>query len=149
MRAVIQRVSRAAVRVGVRETGTIGRGLLVLLGVKEGDSKKDASYLAEKTVNLRIFEDDKKVMNRSAVDLGAEILVVSQFTLLADCRKGRRPSYSKAAQPQRANELYLYYVDAIRKEGLQVATGEFQAMMQVELINDGPVTILLDSEKCF
>lgn len=149
MRAVIQRVSRAAVRVAVRETGTIGRGLLVLLGVKEGDSKKDASYLAEKTVNLRIFEDDKKVMNRSAVDLGAEILVVSQFTLLGDCRKGRRPSYSKAAQPQRANELYLYYVDAIRKAGLQVATGEFQAMMQVELINDGPVTILLDSEKCF
>ena len=149
MRAVIQRVSRATVRVADRQTGSIGRGLLVLLGVRDGDSEKDASYLAEKTVHLRIFEDDKAIMNRSAMDLDAEVLVVSQFTLFGDCRKGRRPSYSKAAPPQKANALYMYYVEAIRKTGLQVATGEFQAMMQVELVNDGPVTILLDSEKCF
>ena len=149
MRAVIQRVSQARVSVAGKETGAIGSGLLVLLGVKEGDSEKDASYLAEKTVHLRIFEDENGVMNRSVLDLGAKVLVVSQFTLFGDCRKGRRPSYSKAAPPQTANALYLYYVDTIRKAGLTVATGEFQAMMEVGLVNDGPVTILLDSEKTF
>ncbi|MEJ2690826.1 MAG: D-aminoacyl-tRNA deacylase [Deltaproteobacteria bacterium] len=147
MRAVIQRVRQASVKVADRETGSIGRGLLVLLGVKEGDSEKDMAYLAEKTMHLRIFEDEKEVMNRSVLDLGAEVLVVSQFTLYGDCRKGRRPSYSKAATPQTANHFYQCFVEAIRQTGLRVATGEFQAMMQVELINDGPVTILLDSEK--
>lgn len=149
MRAVIQRVSRARVKVGDKEAGAIGRGLLVLLGVKGGDNEKDAAYLAEKTIHLRIFEDEKAVMNRSVLDLGAEVLVVSQFTLFGDCRKGRRPSYSKAAPPHTANSLYQYYVETIRQRGLTVATGEFQAMMQVELVNDGPVTILLDSEKIF
>jgi len=149
MRAVIQRVSEARVTVTGRETGAIGKGLLVLLGIKDGDTEKDAAYLAEKTAHLRIFEDENGVMNLSAKDTGARILVVSQFTLFGDCRKGRRPSYSKAAPPDMANALYLFYAQSIQKLGLQVATGEFQAMMQVSLVNDGPVTILLDSEKCF
>ena len=149
MRAVIQRVSEARVTVSGRERGAIGKGLLVLLGVKDGDSKKDAEYLAEKTVHLRIFEDEKKIMNLSAKDTDAEILVVSQFTLFGDCRKGRRPSYSKAASPQLANVLYQDFVTMLQRNGLKVATGEFQAMMQVALVNDGPVTILLDSEKAF
>jgi len=149
MRAVIQRVSEACVTVSGRKTGAIGKGLLVLLGVKAGDTEKDAAYLAEKTVHLRVFEDEKGVMNLSAKDTGLEILVVSQFTLFGDCRKGRRPSYAKAAPPEEANTLYLVYTKALQKLGLPVATGEFQAMMQVSLVNDGPVTILLDSEKCF
>ena len=149
MRAVIQRVSEACVTVSGRKTGAIGKGLLVLLGVKTGDTEKDAAYLAEKTVHLRVFEDEKGVMNLSAKDTGLEILVVSQFTLFGDCRKGRRPSYAKAAPPEEANTLYLVYTKALQKFGLPVATGEFQAMMQVSLVNDGPVTILLDSEKCF
>ena len=149
MRAVIQRVSEACVTVSGRKTGAIGKGLLVLLGVKTGDTEKDAAYLAEKTVHLRVFEDEKGVMNLSAKDTGLEILVVSQFTLFGDCRKGRRPSYAKAAPPEEANTLYLVYTKALQKLGLPVATGEFQAMMQVSLVNDGPVTILLDSEKCF
>jgi D-tyrosyl-tRNA(Tyr) deacylase len=149
MRAVIQRVSEARVTVSGRKTGAIGKGLLVFLGVKEGDTEKDAEYLAGKTAHLRIFEDVNGMMNLSAKSTGAEILVVSQFTLFGDCRKGRRPSYSKAAPPDMANALYLFYTQAMQKFGLHVATGEFQAMMQVSLINDGPVTILLDSEKCF
>jgi len=149
MRAVIQRVSEARVTVGDRETGAIGTGLLVLLGVKEGDTEKDTAYLAEKTAYLRIFEDEQGVMNLSALDLGAQILVVSQFTLYGDCRKGRRPSYSRAARPELANRLYLSYTESLRQLGMTVATGEFQAMMRVSLVNEGPVTILLDSEKGF
>jgi len=122
---------------------------LVLLGVSVDDTEKDASYLVEKTLNLRIFEDSEDKMNLSLLDIGGEILVVSQFTLYGDVRKGRRPSFIDAAQPEKANQLYEYFVSEIRKKLLRVETGKFQAMMDVELINDGPVTILLDSQKNF
>lgn len=149
MRAVIQRVSRAKVTVGDEITGEIGKGLLILLGVSVKDSEKDAVFLLEKTLNLRIFEDAEDKMNFSLLDISGELLVVSQFTLYGDVRKGRRPSFIEAAPPEKANMLYEYFVAEARKKVDQVATGKFQAMMDVELVNDGPVTILLDSEKQF
>ncbi|MDH3454006.1 MAG: D-aminoacyl-tRNA deacylase, partial [Desulfuromonadales bacterium] len=129
--------------------GAIDQGLLVLLGVAQGDSAKDAAYLADKTAGLRIFEDDDGKMNRSVEEIDGSILVVSQFTLLGDCRKGRRPGFSDAAPPELADALYLDYVDTLRRRGINVATGVFRADMQVALINDGPVTIMLDSRKQF
>ena len=149
MRAVVQRVSRASVSVGGETVGAIGAGLLVLLGVSKDDSDADAAYLADKTAGLRILEDEGGKMNRSAEDAGAEILVVSQFTLYADARRGRRPSFEAAARPERAEALYRLYIRRLRGKGLTVAAGKFQAMMDVELTNRGPVTILLDSAKRF
>ena len=149
MRAVVQRVSRASVTVEGKITGTIERGLLVLLGVGENDSESDADYLAEKIIGLRIFEDENEKMNLSVKDGGGSVLAVSQFTLYGDVRKGRRPSFDAAARPERARELYEYFVAQVRNTGLRCETGIFQAMMQVELVNDGPVTILLDSSKVF
>ena len=149
MRAVIQRVSRASVTVADETVGAIDQGLMVLLGVAHGDTAKDAVYLADKTAGLRIFEDDNGKMNRSVEDIDGDILVVSQFTLLGDCRKGRRPGFTDAAPPELADTLYEEYVDALRNQGITVATGVFRANMQVALINDGPVTIMLDSRKQF
>ena len=149
MRAVVQRVKRAKVTVGREITGEIGKGLLVLLGVSVRDAEKDAAYLAEKTLNLRVFEDADDKMNLSLLDIKGELLVVSQFTLYGDATRGRRPSFIDAAPPIRANTLYEVYVAETRKQLDRVATGRFQAMMDVELVNDGPVTILLDSEKKF
>jgi len=149
MRAVIQRVSRASVTVDGETVGEIGSGLLVLLGVSVDDSESDADYLAEKTINLRIFEDEDGKMNRSLVEAGGGLLVVSQFTLYGDARKGRRPSFIKAALPDRANELYEHFVDRTKRTVERVECGRFQAVMDVELVNDGPVTILLDSNKEF
>ena len=149
MRAVVQRVSRARVTVGGEVTGSIGRGLLVLLGVSVRDNDKDAIYLAEKTLNLRIFEDAEDKMNLSLVDVNGGLLVVSQFTLYGDATRGRRPSFIDAAPPERANHLYQTFLAEARKQLAVVETGRFQAMMDVELVNDGPVTILLDSEKHF
>jgi D-aminoacyl-tRNA deacylase len=149
MRAVIQRVSRARVTVDEGVTGEIGAGLLVLLGVAEGDTEAEAGYLADKTIGLRIFEDDAGKMNLSVTDVAGAILVVSQFTLYGDVRKGKRPSFDRAARPEEANRLYEYFVQRVRAAGVQCETGKFQAMMEVELVNDGPVTILLDSEKIF
>ena len=149
MRAVVQRVKRASVTVGSEITGEIGKGLLVLLGVSVRDSERDAAYLADKTLNLRVFEDADDRMNRSLLDIKGELLVVSQFTLYGDATRGRRPSFIDAAPPIRANTLYEAYVTEARKQVPIVETGRFQAMMDVELINDGPVTILLDSEKNF
>jgi D-tyrosyl-tRNA(Tyr) deacylase len=146
MRAFIQRVSRAEVRVEGRTAGTIGPGLLVLLGVAKPDLPSDAEYLADKTAGLRIFQDKNQKMNLSVTDAGGSLLVVSQFTLYGDCRKGRRPSFDAAAPPDQAKALYEHYVRALRATGLRVETGVFQAMMEVELVNDGPVTLLLDSE---
>jgi D-tyrosyl-tRNA(Tyr) deacylase len=149
MRAVIQRVSQASVVVAEETVGAIDQGLMVLLGVAQGDTLKDVVYLADKTASLRIFEDDDGKMNRSVKDIGGSILVVSQFTLLGDCRKGRRPGFSDAAPPELADALYQEYVDALRNRGIKVATGVFRANMQVALVNDGPVTIMLDSRKQF
>jgi D-tyrosyl-tRNA(Tyr) deacylase len=152
MRAVVQRVTRASVTVGERLVGNIARGLLVLVGVEKDDGLADAAYLAGKIAELRIFEDPADPsghMNRSVLDLGAEVLVVSQFTLAADCRKGRRPSFDTAAAPPAAKPLYEEVVKGLRASGLRVATGEFQAMMDVSLVNDGPVTFMLDSRKRF
>jgi D-tyrosyl-tRNA(Tyr) deacylase len=149
MRAVLQRVSSARVVVEEESVGEIGPGLAVLLGVEEGDDENDALYLAEKTAGLRIFEDGEGKMNLSVTDTCGEILVVSQFTLLADCRQGRRPGFSRAAPPEKANALYEHYVDLLRERGLRVETGTFQAMMEVSLVNRGPVTMLLDSRKVF
>jgi len=149
MRAVVQRVSRAKVSVGKEIVGEIGRGVLVLLGVSVRDSDKDAAYLADKVMNLRIFEDAEDKMNRSLLDIKGQLLVVSQFTLYGDSTRGRRPSFIDAAPPERANRLYESFVNEARKQVSKVATGRFQAMMDVELVNDGPVTILLDSEKKF
>jgi D-tyrosyl-tRNA(Tyr) deacylase len=149
MRAVLQRVSRAKVTVAGEVTGEIERGLLVLLGVEHDDTLADARNLAERTVGLRIFDDADGKMNLSVVDIGGSVLVVSQFTLLGDCRKGRRPSFVDAAPPEQANELYLAYVAAIAALQVPTATGRFRAMMDVELVNDGPVTLLLDSRKRF
>jgi D-tyrosyl-tRNA(Tyr) deacylase len=147
LRAVVQRVSRAKVRVADEITGEIGRGLLILLGVSVDDAEKDADYLIEKLLNLRIFEDADDKMNLSLLDTGGEMLVGSQFTLYGDTRGGRRPSFIRAARPERANELYEYFVARAADRVSRVATGRFQAMMDVELTNDGPVTIILDSEK--
>lgn len=149
MRAVVQRVSRAKVTVGAEITGEIGPGLLVLLGVGAGDTPTDANYLVEKTVGLRIFEDTGGKMNLSVIDVGGAVLVVSQFTLYGDVRRGKRPSFDAAAPPQLARELYEYFVEKVRVAGLHCETGRFQEMMQVELVNEGPVTILLDSTKAF
>ena len=149
MRAVIQRVNEAAVEVSNEVVGEIGPGLLILLGVARDDSNADADYLADKTVNLRIFDDDEGKMNRSLLETGGAMLVVSQFTLYGDVRRGRRPSYSDAAEPEKAVQLYEYFVERVRSLGVKVETGVFQAMMKVRLINDGPVTILLDSRKLF
>jgi D-tyrosyl-tRNA(Tyr) deacylase len=149
MRAVIQRVSRARVRVADAICGEIGSGLLILLGVGQGDTSKEADSLLDKIVNLRIFEDGEGKMNLSLLDAGGDLMVISQFTLYADCRKGRRPSFTDAAPPGEAQKLYDYFAGAARSRGLKVATGIFQAHMEVELVNLGPVTILLDSSKNF
>lgn len=149
MRAVIQRVSRAKVTVEGRTSGEIGTGLLVLLGVGGEDDESDAAYLAEKTAGLRIFEDEAGKMNRSLVEIGGAALVVSQFTLFGDVRRGRRPSFDDATPPGLADKLYRQYTEQLRARGVPVETGIFQAMMKVELANEGPVTILLDSKKLF
>lgn len=149
MRAVVQRVARAIVRVDGQAVGQIGPGLVVLLGVAVGDAEKDAELLAEKAVNLRVFPDDAGQMNRSLLDVRGGLLVVSQFTLLGDARKGRRPSFIDAAPPEEANRLYERFVARARDSGLVVASGVFRAAMDVELVNQGPVTILLDSRKQF
>jgi D-aminoacyl-tRNA deacylase len=149
MRAVLQRVSRARVAVGDREAGAIGAGVLVLLGVEAEDGPDDVAYTAAKIRDVRIFEDAQQKMNRSVVDAGGAVLVVSQFTLCGDVRKGRRPSFDAAAPPELAHALYEAVVADLRESGLTVETGEFRAMMQVELVNDGPVTILLDSRRRF
>ena len=149
MRAVVQRVTRASVKVDGEITGQIGVGLLVLLGVAQDDVEADADYLAEKIAGLRIFEDDAGKMNLSVADAGGAILAVSQFTLYGDARRGKRPSFDAAARPERARELYEYFVERIRAAGLRCETGRFQAMMDVELLNTGPVTILIDSKKTF
>jgi D-tyrosyl-tRNA(Tyr) deacylase len=145
MRAVIQRVSRAQVRVEGQLVGEIGKGILLLLGVGKGDTKSQADSLLEKLVNLRIFEDEAEKMNLSLLDVGGELMVISQFTLYADCRKGRRPSFTDAGSPEEAKTLYEYFIRQARSRGLIVASGNFQASMEVELVNFGPVTILLDS----
>jgi D-tyrosyl-tRNA(Tyr) deacylase len=144
---VLQRVTRAQVTVGDRVTGSIGHGLVVLVGIEAGDGSDDLAFIAGKIRDLRIFADDAHRMNASVVDVGGSILVVSQFTLLGECRKGRRPSFDAAAAPADAQALYEALVGQLRGEGLHVATGEFQAMMQVELVNDGPVTLILDSRR--
>jgi D-tyrosyl-tRNA(Tyr) deacylase len=149
MRAVVQRVSRCRVTVEGNVTGEIGAGLLVLLGVSKTDAETAADYLVEKIVGLRIFEDAEGKMNLSVQEAGGAVLVVSQFTLYGDVRRGRRPSFDAAARPEEARRLYEYFVARIRAAGLRCETGQFQAMMEVELVNSGPVTILLDSEKQF
>jgi D-tyrosyl-tRNA(Tyr) deacylase len=149
MRAVVQRVSRARVAVGAEVTGEIGLGLLVLLGVGKGDTRTETDYLVDKALGLRIFEDDAGKMNRSVAEVSGALLVVSQFTLYGDARKGRRPSFDAAASPEQARELYEYFVERVRAAGLRCETGRFQETMQVELVNEGPVTILLDSAKEF
>jgi D-tyrosyl-tRNA(Tyr) deacylase len=149
MRAVVQRVSRARVTVNEWVSGEIGLGLLVLLGVGHGDTEADAIYLAEKIAGLRVFEDEDGKMNRSVQDVGASVLAVSQFTLYGDVRRGKRPSFDGAAPPEQARRLYEVFVERVQGMGLRCETGRFQEMMQVELVNEGPVTILLDSGKGF
>ena len=149
MRAVIQSVSRGEVKGGTRITGSIHKGLLVLLGAHRADTAQDVRWMADKLVNLRIFEDDKGLMNLSLLDTEGAMLIVSQFTLMGDCRRGRRPSWSAAAPPEGAKVLYLELVETLQKLNIKVETGEFQAMMDVSLVNNGPVTILLDSHKNF
>lgn len=149
MKALLQRVTRASVSVAGEVVGGIGRGLVIFVGVASGDTEKDVNYLAQKIVNLRIFADDEGRFNLSALDIKGELLVVSQFTLLADTRKGRRPSFVEAAPPAQAEELFGQFVEQARATGLKVATGRFQQYMQVEIHNDGPVTILLDSREKF
>jgi D-tyrosyl-tRNA(Tyr) deacylase len=149
MRAVVQRVKNARVEISGKIIGEIEKGLLIFLGVGDEDSEKDCEYLADKIANLRIFPDENDLMNLSSLDIGGGMLVVSQFTLWGDCRKGRRPSFTKAAKPERAKELYEFFIGVLKKTGLKIAAGEFQEMMDVHLINDGPVTILLDSSKVF
>ena len=147
MRVVLQRVREARVEANGTVAGAIGIGLLVLLGVSRGDSKDDADYLAEKIAGLRIFPDEDGRMNRSVEEIGGAILVVSQFTLYGDCRRGRRPSFDEAAPPDEARSLYEYFVERLRASNLKTETGVFQASMQVHLVNDGPVTLLLESKK--
>jgi len=149
MRAVVQRVSEGEVEVDGDIVGKVGNGFVVLVGVGKGDTEKDVEYLIEKVLGLRIFEDDFGKMNLSITDVGGEILAVSQFTLYGDCRKGRRPSYDGAAPPDVAERLYGLFVEEMRKRGVKVETGRFRAIMDLHLINSGPVTILLDSKKTF
>ena len=146
MRVVLQRVKEAHVDVAGSTVGRIGQGLVILLGIASTDSEPDAEYLAEKVIQLRIFPDEAQKMNRSLVDLGYSLLVVSQFTLYGDCRKGRRPSFDQAAPPEKARVLYEYFVDRLRSRNLMVQTGVFQAEMEIHLINEGPVTFVLDSK---
>ena len=149
MRAVVQRVLKAGVTVAGEEVGSIGKGYLVLLGVEEHDTQEDALYIAEKIVGLRIFEDQEEKMNLSLLDVGGSMLIVSQFTLLGDCRKGRRPSFAHAAHPDLAEALYTEVVEVVKSRGINVATGRFRTHMEVSLVNDGPVTMLIDSKKTF
>jgi len=149
MRAVVQKVSSSKVTVDGEITGQINEGLLVLLGVTHEDTSKDVDYMIDKTLNLRIFEDEDGKMNLSLKDIGGELLVVSQFTLYGDCRKGRRPSFSEAAKPEFANELYEEYVKKAKEQGIKVGTGRFRTHMVVDITNEGPVTMLLDSSKTF
>ncbi len=149
MRAVVQRVKKASVKIDGMIKAEIGDGLLVFLGVGSTDAEEDARYLVDKIVNLRIFEDQNGKMNLSALETGKELMIVSQFTLYGDCRKGRRPNFTSAASPDKAEELYQFFLDTAQKSGLKGEKGQFQAMMDVELINDGPVTLLLDSRKEF
>ena len=149
MKALLQRVTGASVSIGGEVVGRIGQGLVVLVGVASGDTEKDVNYLAQKVVNLRIFPDDAGRFNLSALDIEGELLVVSQFTLLADTRKGRRPSFVEAAPPAQAEELFERFVEQIRATGLKVETGRFRQYMQVEIHNDGPVTIMVDSREKF
>lgn len=149
MRAVVQRVSRASVTVDSRPVGTIGKGFLVLLGVEEGDAETDAAYIVDKISGLRVFEDSQGKMNLSLAEVSGEVLVVSQFTLLGDCRKGRRPSFVKSGDPALAETLYLSVARALEARGHRTETGRFRADMEVELVNSGPVTLLLDSRKLF
>jgi len=146
MRAVIQRVKSCSVTVGNETVGNIDKGLLVLLGIAKTDKTDDVKYLADKIVNLRIFEDENRKMNRSLMDTGGEMLVVSQFTVLGDCKKGRRPSFVDAAAPDHATGLYQIFVEEVRQKGVPVETGRFRARMEVCLINDGPVTLILESK---
>ncbi len=146
MRAVVQRVKESSVTSAGETLGKIESGLLVLLGVAKEDNIKDAGYLAEKIINLRIFEDENGKMNRSLLETGGEMLVVSQFTLLGDCRKGRRPSFINAAPPDEADRLYEYFVKKVRQKGISTQTGRFRAMMEVALVNDGPVTLVVESK---
>lgn len=147
MRAVVQRVSTASVFSDGEMLGSISEGLVVLLGVKRGDTESEAAWLAEKIVHLRIFADEFGKMNCSLADIGGEMLIVSQFTLYGDCRKGRRPGYSDAAAPGEAEPLYERFIDWVKKQGIRTASGQFQAMMQVALTNDGPVTLLVDTDQ--
>jgi D-aminoacyl-tRNA deacylase len=149
LRAIVQRASRAKVTVDNRIVGSIGRGLVIMLGVTEADTEADAEYLADKISELRVFSDADDKMNLALGDVGGAVLAISQFTLYGDCRRGRRPSYTAAARPQKAEELYEYFVRRILEKGVAVETGVFGAMMQVELVNDGPVTLMLDSSKLF
>lgn len=149
MKALVQRVTRASVSVNDEVVGEIGRGLVVLVGIARGDTERDAVYLADKIVNLRIFADEAGRFNLSALETGGEILIISQFTLLADTRKGRRPSFEEAAPPEQAEALVGFFVDRVRDTGLKVETGRFQQHMLVEIHNDGPVTIALDSKEKF
>ena len=149
MRAVVQRVTEGDVTVENQVTGSIGNGFVVLLGVEDTDTEKDAEYLADKIVGLRVFEDSEDKMNLSLQDVGGEMLVISQFTLLADARKGRRPNFVKAARPEMAKKLYDHFVEKVKAQGVHIGEGVFQAHMLVRIHNDGPVTILLDSNKLF
>jgi len=149
MRAVVQRVKRAEVRVNGRVVGAVGEGMVVLLGVGKEDTQEAAAALADKVVNLRIYDDQQGRMNRSIAEIQGGLLCVSQFTLYGDCRKGRRPSYDRAARPDMASRLYEAFVESVRARGITVQTGQFQALMEVELVNNGPVTLLLDSERVF
>jgi D-tyrosyl-tRNA(Tyr) deacylase len=149
MRSVVQRVDRAMVCVEDRIISSIGRGILVFLGIEKGDSYNDADYLHEKIINLRIFEDVEEKMNLSLLDISGEMLVVSQFTLFGDCRKGRRPSFVSAEEPEEAKKLYEYFISKAKEKINHVGAGKFKAMMKIESVNDGPVTLLLDSKKIF
>ncbi len=149
MRAVIQRVSSASVTVGSKNTGAIASGLLVFLGIHRDDGTQEIKWMSDKIRNLRIFEDNEGKMNRSLIDTGGAMLVISQFTLYGDCRKGRRPGYSAAAPPEQANALYEQFITHVTASGIETASGKFQAHMEVSLVNDGPVTLLLDSNKIF
>ena len=149
MRAVVQRVSEGRVEVEGETIGAIGPGLVVLLGVGQSDNQEDAAQLAEKVAHLRVFEDDEGKMNRSLLDTAGQALIVSQFTLWGDCRKGRRPSFVEAAPPSKAEPLYREFIEELRALGVPTATGRFKAMMRLALVNDGPVTLLLDSQKAF